>query len=106
MAGKALRLSLAASSTSADHQALEWRLMRPKGMEDLAAFSAREVKSSSRGKRKRRIFHCGRTVRVKVGDKVIPASFLKVKDGGRSLGRKAGERGTDRRIGRWSDPRS
>ena len=25
--------------------------MRPKGMEDLAAFSAREVESSSRGKR-------------------------------------------------------
>ena len=29
---------------SADHQALGSRLMRPKGTEDLAAFSAREVK--------------------------------------------------------------
>ena len=35
------RLSQTASS---DHQALGWRLMRPKGMEDLAAFSAREVR--------------------------------------------------------------
>ena len=30
-----------------DHQALEWRLMRPKGMEDLAAFSVREVKRAA-----------------------------------------------------------
>ena len=35
------RLSQTASSY---HQALGWRLMRPKGSEDLAAFSAREVK--------------------------------------------------------------
>ena len=33
-----------ASFTSAGLQALGWRLMRPKGMEDLAAFSVREVK--------------------------------------------------------------
>ena len=33
-----------ASSTSADHQALGWRLVQPKGMDDLAAFSAREEK--------------------------------------------------------------
>ena len=44
---KALRLSLTALSTSADHQALGWRSMRPKGMEDLAAFSAREVKRAA-----------------------------------------------------------
>ena len=70
-------------------------------MEDLAAFSAREVKrSSSRGKRMTRVFLCRRTVRVKVVGKVIPVSFLKVegRGGGRSLGRKTGERGTDRRI--------
>ena len=41
---KALRLLLTAAFTSADHKALEWRLMRPtKGMKNLAAFSAREV---------------------------------------------------------------
>ena len=50
---KALRLSLTASSTSADHQALGWRLMRPKGMEDLAAFSAREVKRAAAEERER-----------------------------------------------------
>ena len=44
---KALRLSLTASSTSANHQALGGRLMRPKGIEDLAAFSAREVKRAA-----------------------------------------------------------
>ena len=35
-------------------------------------------KESSRGKRKRRVFLCRRTVRVKVKGKVIPASFLKI----------------------------
>ena len=44
---KVLRLSLIAPSTSADHQALGGRLMRPKGMEDLAAFNAREVKRAA-----------------------------------------------------------
>ena len=43
-AAKALYLSLIVSSTSADHQFLGLRLMRPKGMEDLVAFSVREVK--------------------------------------------------------------
>ena len=66
----------------------------------------RGKESSSRGKRKRRVFLCRRTVRVKVGGKPIPASFLKFKEGGRLLGRKTGERGTDKRIGRWSEPRS
>ena len=47
MAAKALRLSLTACSTSADRQALGGRLMRPKGMKDLAAFSAREVKRAA-----------------------------------------------------------
>ena len=40
----------------------------------------RGKESSSRGKRKRRVFLCRRTVGVKVGDKVIPASFLKVEE--------------------------
>ena len=50
---KALWLSLTASSTSADHQALGWSLMRLKGMEDLAAFSVREVKRAAAEKRER-----------------------------------------------------
>ena len=49
--------------------------MWPKGMEDLATFSVREVK---RGKRQ--AFLCRRTVRVKVKGKVIPASFLKIEE--------------------------
>ena len=44
---EALRLSLTAPSTSADHQALGWRLMRSKGMENEATFSAREVKRAA-----------------------------------------------------------
>ena len=47
MAAKALRHSLTALFASADHQALEGRLMRPKGLEDLAAFIAREVKRAA-----------------------------------------------------------
>ena len=50
---KALRLSLTAPSTSADHQALGGRLMRPKGIEDLAAFSAKEVKRAAAEERER-----------------------------------------------------
>ena len=47
----------------------------------------RGKESSSRGKRKRRVFLCSRTVRVKVGGKAIPASFLKIEEReGRSLG--------------------
>ena len=33
-------------------------------------------------------------------------SFLKVEGRGHLLGQKTGERGIDRRIGRWSEPRS
>ena len=45
-------------------------------------------------------------MRVNVGGKSIPASFLKIegRGGGRSLGRKTRGRGIDRRIGRWSEP--
>ena len=46
----------------------------------------RGKESSSRGKRKRRIFLRRRTVRVKVGDKVIPASFLKIEGRGTLVG--------------------
>ena len=42
-----------ASSTSADHQALGGRLMRPEGMEDLAAFKVREIKRAAAEERER-----------------------------------------------------
>ena len=45
----------------------------------------RSQESSSRGKRKRRVFLCRRTVRVEVKSKVIPTSFLKIKGSGRKL---------------------
>ena len=50
---KALCLSLTGCSTSGDHQALGGRLMRPKGMEDLAAFKVREVKRAAAEERER-----------------------------------------------------
>ena len=46
-------LSLTASSTSADRQALEWRLLRPKEMKDLAAFNVREIKKVTAEERER-----------------------------------------------------
>ena len=46
----------------------------------------RGKESSSRGKRKRRVLLYRRTVRVKVGDKVIPASFLKIEGRGTFVG--------------------
>ena len=42
---------------------------------------------------------------VKAGDEVIPASFLKVEGRGTLIGVKDW-RGTNRRIGKWSEPRS
>ena len=44
---KSLVFALTASSNSADHQALGGRLMRPKGMEDLAAFSVSKLKRAA-----------------------------------------------------------
>ena len=43
---------------------------------------------------------------VNVGGKAIPVSFLKIEGRGMLVGQKTGERGIDRRIGRWSEPRS
>ena len=57
----------------------------------------RRKESSSRGKRKRRIFLCRR---VKVIGKVIPASFLKIEGRARSLEQKTRERGMVCRFGR------
>ena len=45
-------------------------------------------------------------MRVNVGGKPIPASFLKIEGKRTLVGARTGERGIDRRIGRWSEPRS
>ena len=53
----------------------------------------RSKESTSRGKRKRRVFLCKWTVKVKVEGKVIPASFLKIKGRGmlmRAIGQREG----------------
>ena len=47
------------------------------GMENLAAFNAREVKRPAAEER-RRVFLCRRTVKVKAKGKVVPTSFLKI----------------------------
>ena len=44
--------------------------------------------SSSRGKRKRQVLLCKRTVRVEVRSKVIPTSFLKIEGRGKFVGAK------------------
>ena len=62
--------------------------------------------SNSRGKRKRRVFFCRRTVRVKVKDKVIPSSFLKIEGRGTFVGAKDWRKRDIKRIGRSSKPRS
>ena len=59
----------------------------------------RGKESSSRGKKKRRVFLCRRTMGVNVGGKAIPASFLKIEGRRTLVGRKTGKRGTDTRIG-------
>ena len=48
----------------------------------------RGKESSSRGKRKTRVFLCRRTVRVNVGGKAIPTSFLKIEGRGTLIGAK------------------
>ena len=60
-----------------------------KGMEDLATFNVREVKRAAAEEREGMgVFLCRRTVRIKVKSKVIPASFLKIKGWGTSVGAK------------------
>ena len=51
----------------------------------------RGKESGSREKKKIRVFLCRGTVKVKVGGKVIPASFLKIEGRGRLLGKKTGD---------------
>ena len=60
----------------------------------------RSKKSSSRGKRKKPVFLCRKTMRVKVRSNVIPASFLKIEGRGTLAGQNTEERGTDKRLGR------
>ena len=77
--GEALNFSLIASSTSADHQALGWRLTRPKAMEDLIEFSVREVKRAAAEERKR-VFLCKWTEReIEIKGKVTQQAFRKLK---------------------------
>ena len=65
----------------------------------------RGKESSGRGKRKRRVFLCRRR-KSKYKAKSSQRVFGKLKEGGRSLGQKTGEKETDKRIGRWSEPKS
>ena len=61
--------------------------MRPNGMENLAAFGAREVKRAATEEREERgVFLCCRTVKVEVKGKVIPTSFLKIEGRGAFIG--------------------
>ena len=52
----------------------------------MAVFSARDKESSNRTKRERRVFLCRRTAGIKVGGKIIPASFMKVEGRGTLVG--------------------
>ena len=61
-------------------------------------------KSSNRGKR--RVFLCRKTMKVKVRGKAISASFLKIEGRGALVGAIGRRKRKDRRIGRWSEPRS
>ena len=72
--------------------------MRPKGMEDLAAFSAREIKKTAVEERDE-YFSAEEQWESKYKAKLSQRAFEKLKEGRRSLGRKAGERETDERIG-------
>ena len=60
----------------------------------------RDKKSCSSGKRKRRVFLCIRTAGVKVGGKVIPASFRKLKEENARWGKRLGrERQIEELVG-------
>ena len=69
--------------------------MRPKGIEDLAAFSAREVKRSGAKERD----ECS-SAEGQWESKSSQRAFGKLKKSGGLLGLKAGKKGIDRRIGR------
>ena len=77
---KALRRSLAAFSTSEDHQACGWSWTQPKVIEELAAFSAKRVKSAVAEKRARQsgVFLDRMRVILEIDFKVISKRFLKL----------------------------
>ena len=80
--------------------------MRSKRMEDLAAFSAREVKRAAAEERERDKYSSAEgQCESKYEAKSSQRAFEKLKERGRSLGRKTGER-RPVRIGRRSEPRS
>ena len=60
----------------------------------------RSNESRSRGKRKRQVLLCRRTVKVEVKSKVIPASSLKIEERGTLVRGKTGEIVTVSSIGR------
>ena len=69
--------------------------MQSKGIEDLAAFSARVVKKAAAEERDEYFSAEGQRE-----SKPSQRAFRKLKEERRSLGRKTREKGTDRRIGR------
>ena len=77
--------------------------MWPKGMEDLTAFSAREEKRAAVEERERDEYS---SAERRWEAKPSQQAFWKLKEGRHSLGRKTGEIGMGRRIGKWSEPRS
>ena len=63
--------------------------MRPKGMEDLAAFSTREVKRAAAEEKERDEYSSAeKAMRVEVEGKTILASFRKTKGRGMLVGEK------------------
>ena len=60
----------------------------------------RSNESSSRRKRKRRVFLCKSRVRVEAKSKVIPMSFLKIEGSWMFVGEKTEERDMVSRIGK------
>ena len=69
-------------------------------MENLAEFSAREVKRAGVEERERRVFFCRRTVRVEVKGKAISTTFLKIERRGLFVGVKDRKKRYSDRIGK------
>ena len=75
--------------------------MRPKEIEDLAEFTAQEVKGATAEKREEGgVFLSRRIVIVEVKSRVMPTSFLKIQEGKDLLGWERGKREPVRRMGR------
>ena len=80
--------------------------MRPKGMEDLAAFSAREVKKTAAEERERDKYSSAKGQWESNKKQSHPSKLLKIEGRGTFVGAIDRRGGTDRRNGRWSEPRS